>query len=141
MVEPFLFCKFGKNKMIIMKKVVFTENAPKAVGPYSQAIEANGMLFISGQLGINPATGVMVEGVEEQTKQVLANMNAILEAAGYTRSNVVKCTCLLNDMNDFKAMNAIYGEYFNNEHPARAAYQVVQLPLNGLIEIEAIAVK
>lgn len=124
-----------------MKKVIFTEKAPKAVGPYSQAIEANGMLFISGQLGINPATGVMVEGVEAQTEQVLNNMKAILEAAGLSMQNVVKCTCLLKDMNDFKTINGIYGSFFTSEPPARAAYQVCRLPLDGLIEIEAIAVK
>ncbi|PKP21664.1 MAG: hypothetical protein CVU05_06215 [Bacteroidetes bacterium HGW-Bacteroidetes-21] len=124
-----------------MKKVIFTENAPKAVGPYSQAIEANGMLFVSGQLGINPATGVMAEGIEAQTTQVLTNMKAILEAAGYSMQHVVKCTCLLKDMNDFKAMNGIYAEFFTQEPPARAAYGVARLPLDGMIEIEAIAVK
>lgn len=124
-----------------MKKIIHTDKAPKAVGPYSQATEANGMLFISGQLGINPETGQLAEGVEAQTRQVLANMKAILEAAGYEVKDVVKCTCLLKDMNDFKAMNAIYGEFFNSEPPARAAFGVCRLPLDGLVEIEAIAVR
>lgn len=124
-----------------MKKIIHTEKAPKAVGPYSQATEANGMLFISGQIGINPETGIMAEGVEAQTRQVLSNLKAILDKAGYDVKDVVKCTCLLKDMNDFKAMNTIYAEFFNSEPPARAAFGVSRLPLDALVEIEAIAVK
>ncbi|HAN19744.1 MAG: reactive intermediate/imine deaminase [Bacteroidetes bacterium GWC2_33_15] len=124
-----------------MKKVIYTENAPKAIGPYSQAIETNGTLYISGQIPINPATGQMPEGIKEQTKQVMKNIGAILNAAGYSYSNVVKSTCLLSDMNNFQAMNEIYGEYYRENPPARAAYGVVKLPLGALIEIETIAVK
>ena len=125
-----------------MKKVISTENAPAAVGPYSQAIEHNGMLFVSGQICIDPDTGKLVEGgIREQTMQVLQNIGSILEAAGYSKNDVVKCTCLLKDMDHFQEMNAIYSEYFKSDPPARAAYQVVKLPLDVLIEIEAIAIK
>jgi 2-iminobutanoate/2-iminopropanoate deaminase len=124
-----------------MKKVISTDKAPKAIGPYSQAIEANGTVYISGQLGINPETGTLVEGIEKQTEQVLKNMGAILEAAGLSYKNVVKCTVLLDNMDNFKAMNEVYGKYFTEEAPARAAYGVVKLPLGGLVEIEAIATK
>ncbi|MDP4280533.1 MAG: RidA family protein [Bacteroidota bacterium] len=125
-----------------MKKIIFTDGAPKAIGPYSQAVEANHMLFISGQIPIDPATGKIVEGgIAEQTEQVLKNIEAILKAAGYNYSHVVKTTCLLSDMNNFQAMNAIYGKYFPEHSPARAAFQVVKLPMGVLIEIEAIAAK
>ena len=124
-----------------MKKVIFTESAPKAIGPYSQAIEINGTLYISGQIPLNPATGQMPEGIKEQTKQVMENIGAILKAAGYSYNNVVKSTCLLSDMENFKAMNEVYGEYYRENPPARAAYGVVKLPLGALIEIETIAVK
>lgn len=125
-----------------MKKVIATSKAPGAIGPYSQAIEANGMLFISGQIPIDPATGKIVEGdITEQTEQVMKNIAAILDAAGYSFENVVKSTCLLSDMSNFAAMNAVYGKYYSNEPPARAAFAVKGLPLNALIEIETIAVK
>ncbi len=125
-----------------MKKVIHTENAPKAVGPYSQAIETNGMLFISGQIPIDPATGKFVEGgIKEQTTQVMKNIGAILTAAGYCYSDVVKSTCLLADMADFAAMNEVYGSFYTENPPARAAYGVVKLPLGALVEIETIAVK
>ncbi len=125
-----------------MKKVIFTEQAPKAIGPYSQAIEMNGFLYISGQVPIDPATGKVVEGgIKEQTDRVMKNIGAILEAAGYAYSDVVKCTCLLSDMVNFGAMNEVYGQYFTENHPARAAYGVVKLPLGALIEIEVIAAK
>ncbi len=125
-----------------MKKVISTSNAPGAIGPYSQAIEANGMLFISGQIPIDPATGKLVEeDITVQTEQVMKNIGAILEAAGYTFENVVKSTCLLSDMSNFAAMNAVYGKYYQNSPPARAAFAVKGLPLNALIEIETIAVK
>jgi 2-iminobutanoate/2-iminopropanoate deaminase len=122
-----------------MKKVIATENAPKAIGPYSQAIEANGFLFISGQIPIIPATGEIPEGITAQTKQVMENIGGILREAGLDYANVVKCTCLLSDMENFKAMNEVYGEYFKINPPARAAYGVVKLPLGVLIEIECIA--
>ena len=125
-----------------MKKVIHTENAPKAVGPYSQAIETNGMLFISGQIPIDPATGKFVEGgIKEQTAQVMKNIGAILTAAGYSYSDVVKSTCLLADMADFAAMNEVYGSFYPENPPARAAYGVVKLPLGALVEIETIAAK
>lgn len=125
-----------------MKKVINTKNAPIAIGPYSQAIEANGMLFISGQIPINPETGKVIEGsIIEQTEQVMRNIKAILKEAGYGFSNVVKSTCLLSSMENFKAMNNIYGKYYNENPPARAAFAVKELPLGVLVEIETIAVK
>lgn len=125
-----------------MKKVIFTENAPKAIGPYSQAIEQNGFLFISGQVPIDPSTGMIIEGgIKEQTERVMKNIGAILKEAGYDYTDVVKCTCLLSDMTNFGAMNEVYGKFFTEEHPARAAYGVVKLPLGALIEIEVIAAK
>lgn len=125
-----------------MKKVIHTEKAPKAVGPYSQAIESNTLLFVSGQIPINPATGTVVEGgIKEQTRQVMENIGAILRAAGYSFEDVVKSTCLLADMNDFAAMNEVYGSFYPENPPARAAYQVVKLPLGVMIEIETIASK
>ena len=125
-----------------MKKVIHTAQAPKAVGPYSQAIEANGMLFISGQIPIDPATGKIVDGgIKEQTLQVMKNIEAILKEAGYSFKDVVKSTCLLSDMDNFVPMNEVYGSYYPENPPARAAYGVVKLPLGALIEIETIAAK
>lgn len=125
-----------------MKQIIQTSKAPKAIGPYSQAVEFNGMLFISGQVPIDPATGKVVEGgIKEQTKQVMENIKAILEAAGYNFSDVVKSTCLLSSMDDFAAMNEIYGSYYPENPPARAAYAVVKLPLGVMVEIETIACK
>ena len=125
-----------------MKKVISTPNAPAAIGPYSQAIETEELVFISGQVPIVPETGKLIEGgIREQSKQVMKNIGAILEAAGLKYENVVKCTCLLADMADFKDMNEVYGSYFTAEPPARAAFQVCKLPLGALVEIEAIAKK
>jgi 2-iminobutanoate/2-iminopropanoate deaminase len=125
-----------------MKRIIHTENAPAAVGPYSQAVEAGGTLYISGQIPLLPATGKIVEGgIQEQTDQVMKNIGAILEAAGYRFENVVKSTCLLSDMTNFKAMNEIYANYYPSGQPARAAFAVKELPLGVLIEIESIAVK
>ena len=125
-----------------MKTIIFTDKAPKAIGPYSQAVEINGMLFISGQIPIDPATSKMVEGsIKEQTEQVMKNIGAILAEAGYTFADVLKSTCLLNDMDNFAAMNEVYGKYYTENSPARAAYQVVKLPLGALIEIETIAAR
>jgi 2-iminobutanoate/2-iminopropanoate deaminase len=125
-----------------MKKIILAEHAPLAVGPYSQAIEKNGMLFISGQIAIDPETGELNRGnITEQTRQVLRNIDAILTAAGYTAREVVKCTCLLRDIGDFGAMNKEYAEYFKDDPPARAAYEVSNLPMGAGIEIEAIAMK
>ena len=123
-----------------MKTVIFTDKAPKAIGPYSQAIEINGMLFISGQIPIDPATSKIAEGgIKEQTEQVMKNIGAILTEAGYDYADVVKSTCLLSDMDNFSAMNEVYGKYYPESSPARAAYSVVKLPLGALIEIETIA--
>jgi 2-iminobutanoate/2-iminopropanoate deaminase len=125
-----------------MKKIIHTTDAPQAVGPYSQAVEAGGMLFISGQIPIDPATGKIVpDGIREQTVQVMKNIGAILEAAGYTYADVVKSTVLLNDMDNFAAMNEVYAKYYPENPPARAAYGVVRLPLGAMVEIETIAVK
>src|SRR4030042_2589565 len=125
-----------------MKKIIKTVNAPAAIGPYSQAVEMNGMLFISGQIPIDPATGKMVEGdITAQTTQVFKNIGAILQAAGYSFVEVVKSTCFLSDIASFKAMNEVYGRYYFENHPARAAFAVKELPLGALIEIETIAVK
>lgn len=125
-----------------MKQIIKTDKAPAAIGPYSQAIECDGTLYISGQIPIDPLTGKLLEGdITLQTHQVLKNIGAILNAAGYTYSDVVKCTCLLANMEDFKAMNEVYSQYYKENYPARAAYGVVKLPLGSLIEIETIAAK
>ncbi len=129
-------------KTVGMKRIISTTSAPGAIGPYSQAVEANGTLYISGQVAIDPATGKMVDGgITEQTEQVMKNIKAILKAAGYSAVDVVKSTCLLSDMADFKAMNEVYGRYYTTDQPARAAFAVRALPLGALIEIETIAVK
>jgi 2-iminobutanoate/2-iminopropanoate deaminase len=125
-----------------LKKQIITEKAPKAIGPYSQAIEANGMLFISGQIAIDPSIGKVVEGgILEQTEQVMKNMSAILKEAGLGFHNVVKCTCILNDMANFAKMNEVYGKYFTENPPARAAFAARELPLGVMLMIECIAVK
>jgi len=125
-----------------MKKIIHTINAPKAVGPYSQAVEANGTLYVSGQIPIDPAPGKMAEGgIKEQTLQVMKNIGAILHEAGLDYGHVVKCTCLLSDMDNFAAMNEVYATFFPENPPAGAAFGVVRLPLNALVEIECIAVR
>jgi len=125
-----------------MKRIIHTHNAPAAIGPYSQAAETSGMLFISGQIPINPASGEIVQGgIKEQTEQVLGNIKAILSEAGYEISDIIKCTCMLKDLNDFQAMNDVYGSFFNENPPARAAFEVARLPKDVMIEIEAIAIK
>jgi len=125
-----------------MKKVISTPNAPQAIGPYSQAVEVNGTLYISGQVPLDPETMKVVEGgIKEQTRQVMKNIGAILEVAGYSFPDVVKSTCLLSDMANFKAMNEVYGEFYEKDPPARAAFAVKELPLGVLIEIETVAVK
>ena len=126
----------------MMKKVIATTNAPAAIGPYSQAIQVGNMLFASGQLGIDPATGNFVEGaVKEQTAQAFKNVKAILTEAGLDISDVVKTTVFLADMGDFGAMNEVYASQFEGAFPARSAVAVKTLPKNGLVEIEVIAVK
>ena len=124
-----------------MKKVIASPLAPKAVGPYSQAIEAHGTLYISGQLPVDGATGTMPETIEEQTHQSLKNLGHILREAGYDYSDVVKTTVLLDSIADFAAMNAIYATYFTTDIPARICYEVAKLPMGAKIEIDAVAVK
>jgi len=125
-----------------MKRIIFTEKAPRPAGPYSQAVEQNGILYIAGQVPIDPATGKLVEGsIQDQTEQVMNNIGVILEAAGYTFSDVVKSTCLLAEMSDFKAMNEVYGRFYPADPPARVAFAAKQLPLGALIEIETLAAK
>jgi 2-iminobutanoate/2-iminopropanoate deaminase len=124
-----------------MKKQVQTDKAPKAIGPYSQAIIADDFVFCSGQIPIDPASGNILEGtIEDQTRQVLKNLGAVLEAAGTSFDGVVKTTVFLQDMNDFAKMNAVYAEFFKAPNPARAAVQVARLPRDVKIEIEAIAI-
>lgn len=125
-----------------MKKIINTEKAPKALGPYSQAVEVNGTLYISGQVPLIPETMKLVEGgISEQTERVMQSISAILEEAGYTFSDVVKSTCLLSDMANFGAMNEVYAKYYPENPPARAAFAVKELPLSVMVEIETIAVK
>lgn len=123
-----------------MKNIIHTDNAPKAIGPYSQAVMAGGMLFVSGQIPINPQTGELsTADISEQTKLVMDNIGAILKAAGFTYENIVKTTCLLADINDFAAMNKVYAEYFPTNPPARSAFAVKDLPKGARLEIEVIA--
>ena len=125
-----------------MKKVILTEKAPADIGHYIQAIEANGMVFLSGQLPVDPATGEFVPGgVAEQTKQCFENIKSVLAEAGLTTANIVKTTVFLADMSLFADMNAVYATYFEGEFPARSAFAVKALPKNALVEIESIAVK
>jgi 2-iminobutanoate/2-iminopropanoate deaminase len=125
-----------------MKKIVHTSKAPKAVGPYSQAVEVNGTLYTSGQIPINPDTGAVVEGdIVAQTEQVFRNIEAILSEAGYTLQNVVKTTVLMQDLSDFAAMNEVYARHFASQQPARSTFQVAKLPLGVKVEIETVAVK
>ena len=122
------------------KKIVHTDDAPAAVGPYSQAVKIGKLVYTAGQIPLDPATGKMVEGdVQAQTDQVLQNLQAVLEAAGSSLSNVVKTTVFLQDMADFAAMNEVYGRYFDKKPPARSAVEVAALPLGAQVEIEAVA--
>lgn len=124
-----------------MKKVIATTNAPGAIGPYSQAIEAGPFVYTSGQLPINPADGTMPADIAGQTRQSLENVKAILTEAGLSMDNVVKTLVFLADMNDFAAMNAVYQEYFSAPYPARSAVAVKTLPKNALVEIEVVAAR
>ena len=125
-----------------MNKVINTNQAPAAIGPYSQAIQKGDFLFVSGQLGIDPATGNFVEGgVKEQAQQVFKNIKAIISEAGYTMGNIVKTTVFLADMTDFATVNEVYASQFEGAFPARSAVAVRTLPKNGLVEIEVIAIK
>ena len=122
-----------------MKKEIKTEKAPGAIGPYSQAVKAGNLIFVSGQLPINPETGLMPEDIKAQTRQSIANLKAILAAEGASLDNVVKTTCLLADMSLFGPMNEVYAEEFKAVYPARAAFAVKELPKQALVEIEVIA--
>lgn len=124
-----------------MKKIIASPLAPKAVGPYSQAVEAGGALYVSGQLPIDGATGKMAEGVEAQARQSITNLNHILTEAGYTLGDVVKTTVLLKNIGDFAAMNAVYADFFTEQMPARVCYEVAALPMGALVEIDAVAAK
>ncbi len=124
-----------------MKQIISSPHAPKAVGPYSQAVEANGTLYISGQLPINPETGKMAEGIKEQAQQCLHNIGEILTEADYGFGDVVKSTVLLTDMNDFSVVNEVYASFYKEPYPARVCYQVAKLPMGAMVEIETIAVK
>jgi 2-iminobutanoate/2-iminopropanoate deaminase len=122
------------------REIIYADKAPKAIGPYSQAIRTDSMIFAAGQTGIAPATGDLIPGgVEEQARQVLTNLQNVIEAAGSSFKYVVKTTVFLRDMNDFAKMNAIYAEYFGENPPARSTIAVAGLPKGGLVEIEAIA--
>ena len=124
-----------------MNKTITSKNAPAAVGPYCHAKLAGNTLYTSGQLGLDPATGELPQGVEAQARQALENLMAVLEAGGMSLGNVVKTTVFLSDMGDFAAINAIYADYFVSEAPARSCVQVAALPKGALFEIEAVAVK
>ncbi len=124
-----------------MKKAIHAPSAPAAVGPYVHAVEANGLIFTSGQLGLIPESGELPEGLEAQAHQSLKNLAAVLEAAGSSLSHVVKTNVFLDDINDFAKVNEIYAQYFQGEAPARSCVQAAKLPKGGLVEIEAIAVK
>jgi 2-iminobutanoate/2-iminopropanoate deaminase len=126
-----------------MRAIIATEKAPAAIGPYAQANMVNDMIYTSGQIPIDPATGKLVEGeIEEQTRQVFANLQAVLEEAGSGLDKIVKTTCFLSDLGDFARMNQVYATYFNDGvYPSRSAFQVAALPMGALIEIEAIAMK
>jgi 2-iminobutanoate/2-iminopropanoate deaminase len=123
-----------------MKTIIHTDKAPPAAGPYSQAVTTNGFVYTAGQVGVDPATRQFAgDTIETQTRQVLNNLVAVLEAAGCTFADVVKATVFLSDMNNFAAMNAIYGEYFQTNPPARSTVQVARLPLDAKVEIELVA--
>ena len=124
-----------------MKNVINSNNAPDAIGPYSQAIETDNLVFVSGQLPVDKSTGTMPEGIKNQTYQSLTNIKYILEAAGLSMNNIVKTTVLLQNIADFSDMNEIYATFFKDVCPARAAFEVAALPKGALVEIEAIAAK
>lgn len=124
-----------------MKKVISTDKAPAAIGPYSQAIEVNGMVFTSGAIPVDPATGQIPEGVEAQAEQALRNVEALLKASGTGMENVVKTTVFIKDMNDFAKINEIYAKHFTGAYPARSCVEVARLPKDVLLEIETIATK
>ena len=122
-----------------MKEILFTESAPKAIGPYSQAVGTETMVYTSGQLGIDTATGKLAEGVENQARCAMNNLGQILKSKGLTYASIVKTTVFLKDLADFAAVNAIYASYFIGDYPARSCVQVAALPLGGLVEVECVA--
>jgi len=122
-------------------KTIHTKHAPQAVGPYTQAIESNDFIFCSGQIGLDPITGTLREGIEEQTKQVMQNIQQVLKAANCTFDSVIKTTIFLTDINDFTKVNDVYGSFFSEHKPARSTVAVTALPKGALVEIEVIAVK
>ena len=125
-----------------MKKIISTDKAPAAIGPYSQAVEVNGLVFTSGVIPINPATGELVTGtIEEQAEQAIGNLAALLKESGVAMENVVKTTVFIKDMNDFAKVNEVYAKYFTSQFPARSCVEVARLPKDVLIEIEAIGIK
>ena len=124
-----------------MKRIIASPDAPAAIGPYSQAVEINGTLYVSGQLPVNPVSGTIPEGIEAQTRQSLTNIGYVLEEAGLSFDDVVKTTVLLADIADFAAMNAVYAEFFPGTKPARVCYQVAALPKGAKVEIDAVAGK
>lgn len=122
-----------------MKKIIATENAPGAIGPYSQAVKVNGLVYTSGQIGMDPATGNLSEGIEAQTEAALKNVEAILKTEGLSMPDVFKTLVFIKDMNDFSRMNEIYSTYFSSDYPARSCVEVARLPKDALVEIEVIA--
>src|SRR6476469_5918692 len=131
---------FGSSRSSPMREAISTPDAPAAIGPYSQAIKAGNLLFLSGQIPLDPATGQLVSGgIEPQTRQVFANIGAILEAAGLSFANVMSATVYVTDMNDFGKVNEIYATYFSAPAPARATVQVARLPKDALVEIQVVA--
>ena len=138
--NPAFVCTTKNEAVITVKQIIQTEHAPQAIGPYSQAVKAGGLVFASGQIPTDPQTGQFVSGgIEEQTEQVLKNLAAVLEAAGSGFDRVVKTTVFLLDMQEFAAMNGVYGRFFKVEPPARATVQAARLPRDARVEIEAIA--
>ncbi|XP_028254868.1 2-iminobutanoate/2-iminopropanoate deaminase isoform X1 [Parambassis ranga] len=142
LTQPVLFIhSFSENMSALNRRIINTTSAPAAIGPYSQAVVVDRTMYISGQLGLDVASGQLVDGgVQAQAKQALINMGEILKSAGCDYSNVVKTTVLLADINDFNSVNDVYKTFFSSYFPARAAYQVAALPRGGLVEIEAVAV-
>jgi 2-iminobutanoate/2-iminopropanoate deaminase len=137
-----LFSNKNDQIKVPMKKIIATENAPKAIGPYSQAVENNGFIYTSGQIPLNPSTGEIVStNITEQTARVLKNLEAVLKASGSSLDEVIKTTCFLKSMNDFAAMNEVYSTFFTTNFPARSTVEVARLPKDVLVEIEAIAVR
>ncbi len=128
-----------KNTSDLKKKIIKVEGCPQAIGPYSQAVRADNLLFVSGNLPVDPATGKIPEGVEKQTHTVLGNIATLLKGAGLDMSDIIKTTLFIKDMNDFSVINAIYAEYFTSDYPARSTVEVARLPKDALIEIECIA--